>query len=367
MTKKNLILILLIFNFITACSQAQKTYYPSGSLHEEKILKSIHHLSYREYYENGNIKEKTEFIDGLQDGIGFWYDKNGNIYIKASYVKGIQNGLCEEYYPNGNLKSKVNYKNDKKEGISFFYYEDGNLYSKENYNNDNLNGISENYFPNGNLKSKVNYKNGKEQGLAIWYFEKGTISSKVNYINDIQNGIREDYFPNGNLKSKVNYKNDKKQGLAIWYFENGGVSAKENYVEDIKDGNSKNYFPNGKLSINRLFENDSIIYYQKYDSLGNKLKEYRKIKIIPGKEVYKIGEKFKASIVISGPKNYKTSKIVVFFTRDFCENSKAFDNLSEIIYEPRNTFYKSGYGVLIINTWVDKTLYYNHYTIKITN
>ena len=39
-----------------------------------------------EYYPNGNIKEKTHFINNKEEGEHFFYDKNGNL-IKTDIYK----------------------------------------------------------------------------------------------------------------------------------------------------------------------------------------------------------------------------------------------------------------------------------------
>ena len=67
--------------------------------------------SYVSYHENGQLKSKTTFKDGKQDG------------------------LEESYHENGQLESKVNYKDGKQEGIFEFYFEDGQLLYKNCYKN----------------------------------------------------------------------------------------------------------------------------------------------------------------------------------------------------------------------------------------
>ena len=57
--------------------------------------------------------------------------------------KGEQHGPWEEYYSNGKLWYKENYVNGKLHGLHEKYYSNGNLDYKENYVNGKLHGLRE--------------------------------------------------------------------------------------------------------------------------------------------------------------------------------------------------------------------------------
>jgi antitoxin component YwqK of YwqJK toxin-antitoxin module len=59
----------------------------------------------------------------------------------------------EDYWSDGNLKEKGNYLNGQKHGPWERYYSNGPLRSKGNYLNDKLDGLCENYdWSHGKLK-----------------------------------------------------------------------------------------------------------------------------------------------------------------------------------------------------------------------
>ena len=59
-----------------------------------------------------------------------------------------------EYYFNGNLMDKENYINGKKHGLREKYYSNGKLNYIVNYVNGNFYGLSEDYNYEGNLLRK---------------------------------------------------------------------------------------------------------------------------------------------------------------------------------------------------------------------
>lgn len=46
------------------------------------------------YYENGFLKMKAHYKDGLQNGIEEWYSKDRSLYLKFLCTKGI----CEKIH-----------------------------------------------------------------------------------------------------------------------------------------------------------------------------------------------------------------------------------------------------------------------------
>jgi antitoxin component YwqK of YwqJK toxin-antitoxin module len=87
---------------------------------------------------NPNIK-----FDGSLDEnnlkTGYWeeYWYNGKIHSKGNYVNGIKHGYWECFYENGNLAWKGNIINGKEDGYWERYYSYGKLMLKGNY----INGI----------------------------------------------------------------------------------------------------------------------------------------------------------------------------------------------------------------------------------
>ena len=61
-------------------------------------------------YENGQLEQKGNYKDGLEDGLFEMYYDNGQLKIKGNFKDGEKDGLFEEYYDNGQLERRANYK-----------------------------------------------------------------------------------------------------------------------------------------------------------------------------------------------------------------------------------------------------------------
>ncbi|MBT8393408.1 MAG: toxin-antitoxin system YwqK family antitoxin [Flavobacteriaceae bacterium] len=78
------------------------------------------------YFENGNLAEKTNYIDGKLEGESIWFNEQGIKIKEFLYKNNILDGLSKYYSNKGDLIIEGNYKNNKKHGI-WKYYENGEL------------------------------------------------------------------------------------------------------------------------------------------------------------------------------------------------------------------------------------------------
>jgi antitoxin component YwqK of YwqJK toxin-antitoxin module len=83
----------------------------------------------------------------------------------------MKNGEIKRYYPNGQLREISNYKNGLLEGEYKWYYDNGQLEEISNWKNDRLDGENKRYSYSDNEKlERISYwKNGidvTEQVLA---------------------------------------------------------------------------------------------------------------------------------------------------------------------------------------------------------
>lgn len=106
---KNLYLILLILTLF-ACNKEKyvSEYYPSGNIQlKVQIDKdSIQNGTYQEFYENGELKSKTNYINGkIADSLFNFYD-NGKIKEKGLIKDNFSFGWWSYYDNSGNLTKK---------------------------------------------------------------------------------------------------------------------------------------------------------------------------------------------------------------------------------------------------------------------
>lgn len=64
------------------------------------------------YYENGNIKQVGNFIDGKLEGKWISYSEEGNIQVIAQYKNGKKYGKWQ-YYDSPTVTKEVEYKDNK--------------------------------------------------------------------------------------------------------------------------------------------------------------------------------------------------------------------------------------------------------------
>jgi periplasmic protein TonB len=102
--------------------------------------------------ENG-YKELTFFISGAKESETY-YTKSQN---QAGF---IQNGKSMSWYENGQLKNETNFINGKLNGKDISYYENGQLKSNLTYKEGKKESELVSYWKNGKLKRKDRYNNG---------------------------------------------------------------------------------------------------------------------------------------------------------------------------------------------------------------
>ena len=210
------------------------------------------------HYDNGQLKLKTNWKDGKQDGLHNVFHENGQLKEAVFFEKGKQNGLAKLYFENGQLNSMVNFSNGIENGLAKFYYENGQLETEINWNNGKQESYKT-YFENGQLKEESLFVNGVKNGVEKVFFNNGQLKGFFNYKNDLKEGLSNIYFENGQLKSESNWIKGKKEGESIWYFENGQLQSLFNFSNGLEHGLFKLYHENGKLKYEGFYKDGKKI------------------------------------------------------------------------------------------------------------
>ena len=128
-----LILCVICYIFYTTKSleeekkgEKREVFYPNGKLLARAYFNKKGEINGVEerFYENGVIKAKIEWKNGKIKEIENYYD-NGNIKSRTPFVNDIIWGTVENYYKNGKLKSKVHYINGIEKEVLESYNELG--------------------------------------------------------------------------------------------------------------------------------------------------------------------------------------------------------------------------------------------------
>jgi len=231
----NLIVVLSLILFALGCSQLNDSSNNSMNDFSESDSEIVDEQSIDVDSDDGDYIEKTE------KGI--------------TYYKGVPyTGILLEYHENGQLLQKSKFIEGKLNGSSEMYYENGQLLGRETYKNGILNGSSEMYYKNGQLLIKGNFVDGKPNDLVEMYQENGQLSAIGTYKNGKLNGSSEMYYENGQILYKGIYEDGKLNGLSVIYYENGQLQLKGNFKNGELIGSAEKYTENGQLEHNATFK-----------------------------------------------------------------------------------------------------------------
>lgn len=124
-------------------------------------------------------------------------EKKDELYIKNTFYKdfslkevlilnknGLKEGECTTYYQNGNIKSKINYKNGLRKGKAIYYSsnESDKIIKTEEYKNDKLHGTIFEFYPSGNVKKIMGFENGSSKGFMEYNYIEGQYEKEENII-----------------------------------------------------------------------------------------------------------------------------------------------------------------------------------------
>jgi len=99
-----------------------ENYNELGQLHGEKLV----------YYENGQIAEKSYYVNGKQEGKAIWYSESGVVLKEFLYENDELHGMSKYYDGKGQLIAEGAYKRGQKNGI-WKYYTDGKLTEEKDF------------------------------------------------------------------------------------------------------------------------------------------------------------------------------------------------------------------------------------------
>ncbi len=239
------------------------------------------HGTQEEFYNDGTLKERTEFWNGLKSGEESRYfnnrqlsftGKNKVIFAKDNYIS-VKEGEWKFYLQNGRMSARYTYKNGKKEGLCFEYFPDGGVRMEAVYKSDKIHGKAIYRSENGGVQSEFTvYEDtvidGKRKvqvldGDRLQYHPNGKLKSKESYLMGVKTGVWETYQESGLLYSRVEYKDDCKTGKEQWFDKEGQLTTEVSYIVCKKDSvltgckhGIQRTWKNGVLTSEATFVND---------------------------------------------------------------------------------------------------------------
>ncbi len=149
-----------------------KEYHENGKIHKQfKIIESYSDYNnkefnndslYKQWYSNGVLSKKCNFINGILEGEFKEWHKNGELKLLASYINAEKEGLYKEWYENGRLREQTSYTNGEKEGVYKDWHENGRLRVQTSYANGTIDGFYKRWDSDGRLYTDTKYRSGVE-------------------------------------------------------------------------------------------------------------------------------------------------------------------------------------------------------------
>jgi antitoxin component YwqK of YwqJK toxin-antitoxin module len=262
------------------------------------------------FFKNGNIKQRTPFENGMEQGIEFDFSQEGDITGITEYRRGfitsrqrinrrdrngLKQGAWKFFYPDLIVQMEGTFLNDKKNGFFKYYDSLGNLTDVKKFTNGEEETqaqelaqveVKTEYHPDGTPKLTAVYKNGVLEGVARefdetgkivkgvvfqegrvvaqgivddrgrfqdnWqeFYPNGALKAEGRYRNGRRVGIWKFYFPNGTLEQEGNFNNQgEHHGEWIWYHPNGQKHIVQNYEKGLQDGKYREFADDGKTII----------------------------------------------------------------------------------------------------------------------
>ena len=230
---------------------------------------------YHHHYNSLNIIFEGEYRNNLRwNGKG--YDNNNVVYELKN-----GNGFVKEYYSNGRLLFKGDYLNGKRNGKGKEYdlgalifegeYKNGLKWNGKGYDNNNNivyelkngKGYVKEYDCSGKIYFEGEYLNGKRNGKGKQYDWVGQLQFEGEYLNGLKNGKGKEYdYSNFIFKGEYLY-NHKLRGK---YYINRKLEYEGEFLYERK-WNGKGYDKNGNIIYELINGNGNVKEYE-----GNNLK-----------------------------------------------------------------------------------------------
>ncbi len=192
-----------------------------------------------QYYENGAIKEKLNYRDGLAHGTNIIYSVNGDIEEVGQFYNGIAIGYFTKYHRNHlyHIRQYVIIGNDSYVNQYWGFDESGNL--DENYSNYYSLNVNNRDTLKLNEEVTINIK------LEVPYYKEGKMELIIGNFDDFYN-----LTDSSTLKS-IKCKNFA--GTFSTKFDKPGKNYVRGFIKNLKNKNENN----------KLFTYERDIYFMK--------------------------------------------------------------------------------------------------------
>jgi antitoxin component YwqK of YwqJK toxin-antitoxin module len=145
-------------------------------LHDESTSEMIEDGVFRKYWTNGNIRYEWGYKNGKRVDVKSrgWYE-NGQLKQVTNWKNEKQNGLHTQYYKNGNKAKEFTYKDGGVTGIKRNWYENGQIDDEMYITGSVPHEKATSWYNNSQKRSEGNYEFGKKVGNWTYWDKHGNI------------------------------------------------------------------------------------------------------------------------------------------------------------------------------------------------
>ena len=191
------------------------------------------------------------------------YYENGNVKIKSELKNGLRDGLLILYYPDGHIKSKQIWKNGEADGTSLFYFENGQLETKLNWDSGKLNGSYTSYYETGELHKRGYFLDSLLIDTLNFFYKDGKIMEQHFYGKEGNLRWYKKFSENGDIKDsyKLPLFIPVKDTISISDLYKIKIKFFSNYYELklVMEGSDKDHTHD---TINAIGLNSRAFYYE---------------------------------------------------------------------------------------------------------
>jgi antitoxin component YwqK of YwqJK toxin-antitoxin module len=243
------------------------SYYENGQI--QQYLECLNGRAcglYLEWYSNG-VKKVQAMISAGQadldenslltwsfDGDCTTWDEQGSICAIFRYQRGALNGPSETFYDTGEKRSLTNYECGLKQGVETYFAKDGTILQTITFKEDSRHGPAKGYLSSDTLLWSEEYTDNLLMNAEYFSKDQAVISS----VKDGE-GVRT-VFSEGALASQEDIKHGQLDGWTKVYDEDGLLERKYEVHNGQKDGLEIRYYPEKQLPRISIQWHDGFIH-----------------------------------------------------------------------------------------------------------
>ncbi len=150
----------------------------------------------------------SHYLCGVVHGVTKAFNVDGVVVREEMYLQGKLVDVATNYYEDGNVRQRSTFVDDIQHGPMYSYNTKGVLVEESEWVDGRPDGFIKGYTDTGILESVVEFKAGKQEGMSLAYFPDGTLMLEAVFVDGLRHGITKIYNEQGNLILEKIYRND---------------------------------------------------------------------------------------------------------------------------------------------------------------